>query len=163
MDISRPLRIGFVCSGNICRSPMGEVIFRDLAERRGIGERFAVSSRGTNGYHVGDPADPRTLVALEAAGYDGSAHRAARLSPADISESDLLVALAREHEREMLRLGAAPERVVLLSAHDPSRPVEPDVFDPYYSDQRAFHEVLQQVERSCAALLDHLAAQPAPR
>lgn len=157
MSAAQTLRIAFVCSGNICRSPMGEVIFRELAERRGIGERFAVTSRGTNGYHIGDPADSRALTALRAAGYDGRAHRAARLSPADIAGNDLLIALAREHERELRRLGARSERVVLLTAFDPSRPADPDVFDPYYSEQRVFDEVLAQVERSCAALLDELA------
>ena len=145
-----------MCSGNNCRAPTAEVVFRELAERAGIGERFAVTSRGTEGYHVGEGADPRALRALASNGYDGSAHRAARLGPADIAENELLVALAREHERAILALGADPERVALLSGFDPERPADPDVFDPYYSDQRAYDEVLVQIERSCAALLTRL-------
>jgi len=150
------LRISFVCSGNICRSPMGEVIFRSLAEQAGHGDRFHVTSRGTNGYHIGDGADPRTLVALTAAGYDGSDHRATRVSSADIAGHDLLIALDRGHERHLRELGADPDRLSLLTAFDPERPTDPDVFDPYYSEQGAFHEVLAQVERSSAALLEHL-------
>jgi protein-tyrosine phosphatase len=134
------LRISFVCSGNICRSPMGEVIFRSLAEQAGHGDR----------------ADPRTLVALTAAGYDGSDHRATRVSSADIAGHDLLIALDRGHERHLRELGADPDRLSLLTAFDPERPADPDVFDPYYSEQGAFHEVLAQVERSSAALLEHL-------
>lgn len=156
MSASEILRISFVCSGNICRSPMGEVIFRSLAERAGIGERFRVTSRGTNGYHVGDAADPRTLVALTDAGYDGSAHRATQVSTADIAGHDLLIALDRGHERHLRGLGADPDRLSLLTAFDPERPADPDVFDPYYSDQRAFEEVLVQVERSSAVLLERL-------
>ncbi|QZY50815.1 low molecular weight protein-tyrosine-phosphatase [Leucobacter tenebrionis] len=155
-DPIRPFHVSFVCSGNICRSPMGEVIFRAMAEQAGVAERFVVTSRGTHGYHVGEPADPRTLTALAAAGYDGSAHRAAQVSPADIADHDLLIALDRGHERRLRELGADPERLSLLTVHDPARPGDPDVFDPYYSDQHAFHQVLEQIERSCTALLEHL-------
>lgn len=148
------LRISFVCTGNICRSPMGDVVFRAMAERAGLGDRFAVTSRGTHGYHVGDGADPRTVAALAAAGYDGRAHRAAQVSPADIAGNDLLVALDRGHERRLRALGAEPGRLALLTAFDPEAPADPDVFDPYYSDERAFARVLEQIERSCAALLE---------
>ena len=154
---SELLRVSFVCTGNICRSPMGEVVLRSLAEDAGLGERIAITSRGTGGWHAGDPADPRTVAALADAGYDGSAHRAAQVSPADIRDNALLVALARDHESALLGAGADRERVELLTAYDPARPADPDVFDPYFSDDRAFAEVLVQVERSCRALLDALA------
>ena len=117
-----PFRIDFVCTGNICRSPMGDVVFRALA----------------------------------IAGFDGRAHRAARLERIDIERSDLLIAMDRGHRRIMLEMGAPAERVALMTAYDPERPEDPDVFDPYYSDARAFDRVLAQVERSCAVLLDEL-------
>ena len=158
MSDPRILRISFVCTGNICRSPMGDVVFRAMAERAGAGDRFAVTSRGTHGYHVGDGADPRTVDALAAAGYDGRAHRAAQLSDADISGNDLLIALDRGHERIMRTRGADPGRLALLTAFDPEQPADPDVFDPYYSDERAFARVLEQIERSCSGLLDRLSA-----
>lgn len=150
------LRIDFVCTGNICRSPMGDVVFRALAGRAGMADRFEVGSRGTHGYHVGDGADPRTIAALATAGFDGRAHRAARLERSDIERSDLLIAMDRGHRRIMLEMGAPAERVALMTAYDPERPEDPDVFDPYYSDARAFDRVLAQVERSCAVLLDEL-------
>jgi len=161
MSTRHPFRISFVCTGNICRSPMGEAVFRALAEQAGYGERFSVSSRGTHGYHVGDGADPRTIEALRIAGYDGTTHRAAQLSDADIADHELLIALDRGHQQILLQRGAIPDRVVLLSAFDPERPTDPDVFDPYYSDDRAFTDVLAQVERSCRALLAELVSAPA--
>ncbi|RGE20668.1 low molecular weight phosphotyrosine protein phosphatase [Leucobacter sp. wl10] len=124
-DSNRPFRIGFVCSGNICRSPMGEVIFRALAEREGLGDRFLATSRGTHGYHVGDGADPRTLAALAAAGYDGGRHRAREVTDADIAGHDLLIALDRGHERHLRGRGADPDRLSLLTAVDPERPADP--------------------------------------
>ena len=157
----QPFRLSFVCTGNICRSPMGEVIFRELAARAGAGDRFEVMSSGTHGYHVGEGADPRTVAALAAAGYDGSRHRASQLSEGEVNEYDLLIALDRGHEAILLRRGVAPDRIALLTDFDPEKPSDPDVFDPYYSDERAFARVLAQVERSCAALLDELSA-PVP-
>ena len=151
-----PLRISFVCTGNICRSPMGEVIFRRLAEDAGLGDRVEVSSRGTGGWHIGDGADHRAVAALTAAGYDGTAHRAAQLSDDDIASVHLFVALAREHREALIDRGVDADRVVLLSAYDPEGPSDPDVFDPYFSDQEAFDTVRDQVERSCLTLFADL-------
>ena len=60
-------RICFVCTGNICRSPMAEVVCRAQLAERGLGERVSVDSAGTGDWHVGQPADPRTVAALSAA------------------------------------------------------------------------------------------------
>ncbi|TCK39873.1 protein tyrosine phosphatase [Leucobacter luti] len=156
--VTAPYRISFICTGNICRSPMGEVVLRQLIADAGLADRFEVTSRGTGGWHQGDPADPRTLAALAARGYNGAAHRAAQLTDADIRDHDLLIALARDHERALLDRGADPDRVALLTTWDPDQPSDPDVFDPYYSDADAFDTVLTQVERSAAAVLEQLRA-----
>ena len=142
---------------------MGEVIFRELVRRGGFDTDFEISSSGTQGWHQGKPADPRTLDALTAAGYDGAAHRAKQVRPEEFSEIDVIVALDRGHEAMLLDQGAPRERVVLLTAFDPDGPEDPDVFDPYYSDEQAFTDVLAQIERSCVALLAHLrAGKPLP-
>lgn len=135
---------------------MGEVIFRTLAEKAVRGNEFVVTSRGTHDYHVGKPADPRTVAALAEAGYDGAAHRAAQTSESDISDNEILIALDRGHERILLEQGAKREQVKLLTDFDPASPEDPDVFDPYYSDEQAFADVLVQVERSCRVLLEQL-------
>ena len=157
LDPNAPLRVSFVCTGNICRSPMGEVVLRSLAADEGFGaDRLVVTSRGTGGWHEGDPADPRTVVALAEHGFDGSAHRAAQVTRADLTQNHLLVALARDHERALLTAGAPRDRVVLLTAFDPDRPEDPDVFDPYYANAQAFSDVLTQVVRSTSRLLENL-------
>ena len=76
-----PYRVCFVCTGNICRSPMAEVVFRALVERAGLADRIEVDSAGTGDWHVGAGADDRALLALTAGGYDGAAHRARRFDP----------------------------------------------------------------------------------
>jgi protein-tyrosine phosphatase len=67
-----PYRICFVCSGNICRSPMAEAVLRRLAADAGLGDRIAVDSAGTGEWHIGERADLRTLRALAATGYDAA-------------------------------------------------------------------------------------------
>ena len=69
-------RIAFVCLGNICRSPMAEVVMRSLVVRAGLADRISVASAGTGDWHVGERADPRTVETLAGRGYDGSQHRA---------------------------------------------------------------------------------------
>ncbi|NYM64134.1 low molecular weight phosphotyrosine protein phosphatase, partial [Salmonella enterica subsp. enterica serovar Typhimurium] len=69
-------RICFVCTGNICRSPMAEAVFNELIRKRGWEGLVSVRSAGTGEWHVGEPSDPRTLDALRSRGYEGDVHRA---------------------------------------------------------------------------------------
>ena len=82
-------RICFVCTGNICRSPMAEAIFRSLITRGGYAGRVSVASAATGDWHVGEPADPRTISALAAHGYDASRHRARRTTRSATSSTSL--------------------------------------------------------------------------
>lgn len=148
-----PQHIQFVCLGNICRSPMADVIFRALAEKQGYGDRFEVTSSGIGNWHEGDGADPRTVAALARAGYDGSAHVAHQVTPADVTRTDLFIALDRTHLRALQEMGA--DNIKLLSEFD-SEATNPDVFDPYHSDDSVFDDVLTQIERSCSELLKHV-------
>ena len=153
-------RLCFVCSGNICRSPIAEVVFRDLAERAGVADRVRVSSAGTGDWHVGEQADPRALAVLEAHGYDGSAHRARQFDPEWFADLDLVVALDRSHHR-ILRNWTSNDidrsKVQLLRSFESPRSDSLDVPDPYYSDHTMFAAVLGMIERANRALLAQLA------
>src|SRR5947208_2107062 len=124
-------RVTFVCTGNICRSPMAEHIFRRYVEDDGLD--VEVDSSGTGHWHVGDPADARTVATLRRAGY-GSAHRARRFENSWFDRYDLIVALDRGHRRELLRIAAGDEdraKVRLLREFDPAAR-DLDVPDPYF-------------------------------
>ena len=158
-----PFRVVFVCTGNICRSPMAEVVFRSLASSTGLSARVVSSSAGTGDWHVGERADERTIDALARHGYDGERHRARQFAPADFTQNDLVVALDRSHER-ILRGWARSEtdadKIALLLSFDPAAP-SLDVPDPYYAGPRMFDQVLGMIESASRALFRQL--EPAIR
>jgi protein-tyrosine phosphatase len=164
MTDSAPFRVVFVCTGNICRSPMAEVVFRWFADSVGLGDRVVSTSAGTGDWHVGEPADPRTTDALARRGYDGSHHRARQFTSADFERNDLVVALDRSHERNLRAWAQSDtdsDKVVLLRLFDDPGTDALDVPDPYYAGPEAFDEVLGMIESACRALFRQL--EPAIR
>jgi len=163
-DESALFRICFVCTGNICRSPMAESIFRALVTKAGFEKSVAIISAGTGDWHVGEPSDDRTLAALSHHGYNGSGHRARQFDPAWFETLDLVVAFDRSQER-ILKAWAPTEsdgsKVHLLLGFDAEQSALVDVPDPYYSDAVLFDQVLVMIERACAALFRQI--QPAIR
>lgn len=154
-DESALFRICFVCTGNICRSPMAETVFRSLAKSAGLERAVAVLSAGTGDWHVGEPSDDRTLAALASRGYNGTGHRGRQFDPDWFASLDLVVVFDRSQER-ILRAWAASEqdrsKVQLLLNFDPAQAPLIDVPDPYYSDAALFDQVLAMIEKACAAL-----------
>ncbi|TNC23149.1 low molecular weight protein-tyrosine-phosphatase [Amycolatopsis alkalitolerans] len=146
------LHICFVCSGNICRSPMAALVFGEHLRREGLAGRVRVTSAGTGPWHVGEPADARALATLEAAGYRGK-HIASQIDE-DHLEADLLLAADTGHVRDLRRKIDDPSRVRLLREFDPSAPEGAEVPDPYYGGGDGFDEVLAMIERTVPALVD---------
>jgi protein-tyrosine phosphatase len=157
-------RVCFVCTGNICRSPIAEAIMRNIATTAGYGAAIAVTSAATGDWHVGEHADPRTINALETHGYDAHQHRARQFDASWFPELDLIVAFDRGHERvlrEWAPSDADRSKVQLLMSFDPDASGTMEVPDPYYSDAAMFDTVLLAIERACASLFRQL--EPAIR
>ncbi|MFF2372106.1 low molecular weight protein-tyrosine-phosphatase [Agromyces sp. NPDC058110] len=157
---AQPFRVSFVCTGNICRSPMAEAVLRTLADDAGVSSRIRIESAATGDWHVGEQADRRTIEALERAGYDGSRHRARQFDPGDFPNLDLVVAFDRGQAR-ILRNWAHDDvdqqKVRLLLEFDAELAALQDVPDPYYSDGAAFDRVLGMIEQATQALFRQLA------
>ncbi len=145
------LHVCFVCTGNICRSPMAEIVFTEALRREGLTDRVHVSSAGTGDWHVGNPADPRSAETLRRAGYDYK-HVAAQVGAQHLA-ADLVVALDSGHLAALRRLVAQPERVVLLRSFDPAAGGDLDVPDPYFGGKHGFDEVLGMVHAAAPGLL----------
>lgn len=130
---------------------------RSLLAESGLEEQVEVCSAGLGDWHVGEGADPRSLEALRARGYDGSRHRARQFAASWFDEHDLVVAMDRTHLRDLLRLAGEEHRqkVRLLTSFGPDATGE-DVPDPYYGGPSGFVDVLDLIERYCRAMLADL-------
>lgn len=137
------LRVVFVCTGNICRSPIGEKVLQRELDDAGLSDAVTVTSAGTGPWHEGESADPRTVNVLATAGYSTS-HVAHQITDDDLS-ADLLVALDSGHARDLRRMGAPADHVRLLRSFDPDADGD-DVPDPYYDGPDEFRDVLAMVE-----------------
>lgn len=144
------VHVCFVCSGNICRSPIAGLVLEERLRRAGLADQVRVSSAGTGSWHVGEPAQPHARAVLARAGYP-TAHSARQIG-GEQWDADLLVALDSGHQRALLRR-VPPERVRLLRSFDPSAD-GPDVPDPYGGPVEDFEEVLAMVEAAVPGLLD---------
>jgi protein-tyrosine phosphatase len=150
------LHLCFVCSGNICRSPMAALVFAEHLRRAGLDDRVRVSSAGIGSWHVGDPADSRAARTLAAHGYP--THHVAAQVEARHLDADLLLAMDSGHQRalraQLARQGEDAGRVRMLRSFDPDASGDLDVPDPYYGGKRDFAEVLGMVEAAVPGLLD---------
>ncbi|MEU2287391.1 low molecular weight protein-tyrosine-phosphatase [Streptomyces sp. NPDC013178] len=149
-------RVCFVCTGNICRSPMAESVFRARVAEAGLEGLVEVDSAGTGDWHVGEGADPRTVSVLEENGY-AVAHTARVFERSWFARLDLVIALDSGHLRALRRLAPTDEdarKVRLLRTYDPAAQDDLDVPDPYYGGQDGFEECLEMVEEASAGLLD---------
>jgi protein-tyrosine phosphatase len=146
------LHVTFVCTGNICRSPIAEKVFATELERAGLADGVQVTSAGTGGWHVGAAADDRAAAVLRAEGYP--AEHVARQIDAEQLSADLIVALDNTHRRAVQSKVPEPDRVRLLRSFDPASPAGADVPDPYYGDDEGFVEVLAQVKAAVPGMID---------
>src|SRR5947207_12795379 len=123
----------FVCTGNICRSPTAEAVFRKLAADAGMADAVTADSAGTHDYHVGEPPDPRAQAAAAKRGYDLSALRARKVEGADFQRFDLVLAMDQDHYAILARMagGSAGHKLKLMMSYA-QRFKERDVPDPYY-------------------------------
>lgn len=155
------IKVLFVCTGNICRSPTAEGIFRHLIEIEGLGAKFGADSAGTHGYHVGEPPDQRTVKAAAARGFDLSGLRARKVHRDDFRAFDFVLAMDRSHytHLEALRPEGAQAQLKLFLDYHPDGTLQ-DVPDPYYGGQEGFERVLDMVEQTSRALLTQLKGTP---
>ena len=139
----------FVCTGNICRSPTAEGVFKRLCKEKGI--ELRVESAGIGDWHVGDPPDERAQRHARTRGYDLSAQRARQVTARDFEEFDMILAMDRGHLQALRRMAPAHHhaKIRLFVA-------DRDVPDPYYGGAAGFERVLDLVEERCRALLDEI-------
>ncbi|MBO3746489.1 low molecular weight phosphotyrosine protein phosphatase [Streptosporangiaceae bacterium NEAU-GS5] len=146
-------RVTLVCMGNICRSPIAEVVLRQKLTERGV-EDVEVDSAGTGGWHVGESMDDRALDILRRHGYDGSAHRARQFDQSWFAGRDLILVMDHDNLRAVRRIAPDDADVRLLRSFDPDAPDDAEVPDPYYNGR--FEPVLTMVEAAADGVVEYL-------
>ena len=145
----------FVCLGNICRSPLGEGILRDLASKSGLAKDLRIDSAGTGAWHVGNPPDPRSVEVAARNGIDIGELRARQVRAADFERFDFVLAMDSDNLAE-LRRRAGGRAVDLEASGRLRRFLDRDVPDPYYGGPGGFDEVFEMLREGAEALLDEL-------
>jgi len=167
-------RVMTVCTGNICRSPMAEVVLRARFAAAGLADQVEVTSTGVSGEEHGNPIDRRAARALVGRGYPaGEAHRARQVGTADLAASDLVLPMTSAHARVLRRLAGdgAESRVLMLRRFDPAAPQvdDPrdehrlDIDDPWFGGPAQFDDCLDQIEAAADGVVAHVAAALAAR
>lgn len=156
-DPSRPYRICVVCLGNICRSPIAEVVLIDRLRQAGLDQAVAVDSAGTGDWHVGEDMDRRSRRVLEQAGYHVPRHQARRFGSGWLDDYDLILTMDRSNLSALRRLAASATddgRVRLFGAYGDVG----EVPDPYDGGPEGFTQVLGMVEQAADTLVKELTA-----
>jgi protein-tyrosine phosphatase len=157
---SPPVRICFVCLGNICRSPTAAAVMAHRAEEAGLADRFRIESAGTSGWHEGEGPDRRATEEAREHGVRLT-HRARRFRPEDFDRFDMILAMDQENLGDLLALAPDDEtraKVELLRRYDPSGGVDLAVPDPYYGGVDGFATTFDLIDAACRGLLAHLVA-----
>lgn len=141
----------FVCLGNICRSPMGEVVLREMADRAGV--PIEVSSAGVSTGELGNPIDRRARQILEEAGYPVPVRQATLVTAEAIREATLVLAAEESHRRRLLALAPDADNIRLLSDFIPGAEPGSPVDDPWYGDLDDFRVTLAAVEQAAPGII----------
>jgi protein-tyrosine phosphatase len=151
------IKVLFVCTGNICRSPTAEAVVRRVAEMRGLARDIYVDSAGTSDYHEGYPADRRAVSLGEQRGYDLSASRARQVRAQDFADFDHILAMDRKN-LDALKAICPPEDAgkLRLFMEFSTSFQGADVPDPYFGNAKGFEVVLKMVEEAAEGLVEHL-------
>ena len=148
------MRVLFVCTGNICRSPTAAGVFAHFVREAGLEEGIQVESAGTHDYHAGEAPDRRAQDHARRRGYDLSALRARQVRRRDFAEFDCIVAMDRGHLAILEEKCPAEHRAKLRMLVKGR-----DVPDPYYGGPEGFERVLDLIEAGCLALLSEIRSE----
>lgn len=131
---------------------MAESIFVDLVRKAGREAEFEIDSAGLGDWHVGQLPDRRTVAELKRRGIEWTS-RARQVKTADFERFDLILAMDRANERELLRWGAPREKVRMMLSFDPAAVLD-EVPDPYYGGPGEFVDTFDLLLPACKGLLD---------
>ena len=150
-----PLRVLFVCLGNICRSPLAEGIMKHKLNAMGLKDQILVDSCGTSNYHIGDKPDSRTRENAERNGVILN-HRGRQITSDDLESFDFIVAMDLSNKKNVFTLASNAHRNKVKLMREFDHEPGDEVPDPYYGDEDDFQEVFDILNRSIDGFISHL-------
>ena len=157
----KKIKVLFVCLGNICRSPLGAAILKKKIAEHGLGSICEVDSCGTSNYHIGDPADNRTIANAKKNNVTID-HCARQLTVEDLTSFDFILAMDKSNYHNILRLvkegSSLRKKVKLIREYDPVSEGG-EVPDPYHGGEQGFQEVFDILDRSTDGFIQFLKNQ----
>jgi protein-tyrosine phosphatase len=159
MPLQQPVKVLFVCMGNICRSPTAHGVFQSLVDEQGLGESIQVDSAGTHSYHIGSPPDLRSQAMAQSRGIDLTGLRARRFVTTDFTEFDYLLGMDHANLADMLALKPDETRArVRLMLEYSDRFEQQEVPDPYFGDD-GFDLAFDMIDDAARGLLRDIRTQ----
>jgi len=149
------LRVLFVCLGNICRSPLAEVVVKNVAQEQGLSHLFHFESAGTGDWHIGKGADHRSAATALQYGLSLAQHRAQQINRRNINDWDVFVAMDAANKQDLIHLGAPISNIVMMRDFE-GADVTPDVPDPYYGGEEGFEFAYRMLNKNAIGLLQQL-------
>lgn len=153
------MKILFICTGNICRSPTAHAIARHKAQEKNLDQTFFFDSAGTDAYHVGESPDRRSAEVGQQRGVSFAGIKARQITAQDFEDFDLIFAMTRGHFRQLLGR-CEPENShkikLFLDYCDVDNKWDDEVIDPYYGNGQGFIEVFDKIETGIDNLLNIL-------
>lgn len=159
MDLSQVKSVSVICLGNICRSPIGEVVLRDRFERNNLD--IEVCSGGTGSWHIGENANKKTIQVLEENNYE-IRHSARQIEPNWFKSHDLFLAMDSNNYHDLQKIGGSNNysKIKMFRSYDPILKIVSDfshdleVLDPYYGNLDDFRSVLKMIENAADGLVE---------
>lgn len=157
----KAIRVLFVCLGNICRSPLAEIVVQGQAKKKGVSSQFIFASAGTGDWHAGGPADARSAQTAIQHGLDLSGHRAQQITANKVSDWDWFVAMDDDNRINLLAMGVPEERLLMMRQFEAGSDITLDVPDPYYGGADGFENAYHMLCDNADHVLDYLVKQGA--
>lgn len=159
---TEPVRVLFVCLGNICRSPAAEGVMRAITDRRGRHADWIIDSAGTGNYHIGELPDRRMRIHAQRRGYELT-HRCRQVRSADFDDFDLIIPMDASNERNLRALAPSAgdeAKIIPMASFVRTLATRFDhIPDPYYEGAEGFELVLDLLDDACEHLFSLLSAK----